>query len=386
MSQNYLNRNSPNSLIGRAEDYGALPIKGQYGQYQVGGDLGGREGILDTVYDFMPWRSAERFVDAAQPTVEDNLMGGVNVGLTDKYGVALEATDLLGLGFDVGDIARVGRHVVTPAADMVTRIGKLADDNLRLFDLAHTPITGRNMRGAAGVPPINKVAQSADSLPMDAKAARIAALRAEGNATRFGDDAAEAAEVAEDYRGMHTAPEPMGKSSLDDATDIFPDDVYDPSVSWNYYGHGGSDVAIDKQSASIVSQFRGKPNKPITIYRAVPYEKSASEQLAELEGHMKAYQRRGRVPKAAENGLAKDQWFNDAYERADALREAVAKGEDQAQAMGINGGDWVTINKNYAKQHGESALNGKYKIIQKKVTAKDIHTDGNSIHEWGYSP
>jgi hypothetical protein len=57
-----------------------------------------------------------------------------------------------------------------------------------------------------------------------------------------------------------------------------------------------------------------------------------------------------------------------------------------APATAINRGDWVTINKNYAKQHGESTLEGDYKIIEQKVRARDIFTNGDSIHEWGYDP
>ena len=35
---------------------------------------------------------------------------------------------------------------------------------------------------------------------------------------------------------------------------------------------------------------------------------------------------------------------------------------------------------------GESALGGKYKILSKTVKARDIFTNGDSIHEWGYDP
>ena len=52
----------------------------------------------------------------------------------------------------------------------------------------------------------------------------------------------------------------------------------------------------------------------------------------------------------------------------------------------INVGDWVTIIRQYAKDHGESALRGNYKIISKLVNARDIFTNGDSIHEWGYYP
>ena len=52
----------------------------------------------------------------------------------------------------------------------------------------------------------------------------------------------------------------------------------------------------------------------------------------------------------------------------------------------INAGDWVTPSRSYAKEHGEGNLNNKFKIISKTVPAKHLHTDGNSIHEWGYHP
>lgn len=52
----------------------------------------------------------------------------------------------------------------------------------------------------------------------------------------------------------------------------------------------------------------------------------------------------------------------------------------------INSGDWITINKNYAQLHGESNLNGDFKILEKEVYAKDVYTDGNSLNEWGFEP
>ena len=50
----------------------------------------------------------------------------------------------------------------------------------------------------------------------------------------------------------------------------------------------------------------------------------------------------------------------------------------------MNNGDWVTINRQYAKQHGESNLGGKYEIISKKVPARKLFTEANSVHEFGY--
>jgi len=158
--------------------------------------------------------------------------------------------------------------------------------------------------------------------PINAPKPSVAELRAEANASRFGDDV--------DYRGHHTAPGREGLNTLDDLTDIFPDDVYNPSVAGRYYGHGGdaAGIAMDNQTARIVSKFRGNPDAEIEIFRAVP------------------------------------------------------KGVDK-----ISAGDWVTVNKDYAKMHGESwVADGQFDVVSMRVKAKDLTTDGNSIHEWGYSP
>jgi len=129
-----------------------------------------------------------------------------------------------------------------------------------------------------------------------------------------------------DYRGNHTAPGKQSGSPLHDLTDTYPDDIYSKEGP-RYYGDGAGDRR-DRKTVMIMRVRRGKPNAPVTVYRAVP-------------------------PDAGDK---------------------------------INVGDWVTINADYATAHGESALRGEYKIISKKVRAKELFTDGNSVHEWGYSP
>jgi hypothetical protein len=54
--------------------------------------------------------------------------------------------------------------------------------------------------------------------------------------------------------------------------------------------------------------------------------------------------------------------------------------------ININPGDWVSINRNYVKDHGENELCGQYKILKKTVLAKHLYTNGDSIHEYGYHP
>lgn len=127
-----------------------------------------------------------------------------------------------------------------------------------------------------------------------------------------------------EYGMSHRPPMKESGSPLHDLTMSYPEDVY--QYGHNYYGTG--DDLMDKQSFNLAKIYRNKPNQEITIYRAVPNDKSLTD---------------------------------------------------------INAGDWITINKNYAKEHGESYLDN-YKILEKKVKAKDIFTNGDSIHEWGYDP
>jgi hypothetical protein len=128
-----------------------------------------------------------------------------------------------------------------------------------------------------------------------------------------------------DYRGQHTAPDSDGGAPLHDMKDIYPDDIYSNKAA-QYYGHWGD--YRDNAAIKVIQSMRGKPNAPVKIYRAVPKE-------------------------AGDN---------------------------------INKGDWVTTVRSYATDHGEGALMGEYKILEKIVKAKDIFTNGDSIFEFGYSP
>jgi hypothetical protein len=129
------------------------------------------------------------------------------------------------------------------------------------------------------------------------------------------------------YRMTHTAPNREFGATLDDLTgggQMYPSDVYSPK-GYQYYGTGNS---FDKKAFDIANRFKGKPDATVEIYRAVP--KGVSDE--------------------------------------------------------INPGDWVTLTKDYAQEHGQGPLKGDYKIIKKKVKASDIYTNADSIHEWGYDP
>lgn len=130
-----------------------------------------------------------------------------------------------------------------------------------------------------------------------------------------------------DYRGSHKAPGPDFGAPLHDLTgggQMYPADVYSSKAA-QYYGTGYPKA--DKEAFDLAKKVRGNPDAEVTMYRAVPKD-------------------------------AKD----------------------------INIGDWVTLSKDYAKTHGESVLGKDYKILSKKVKAKDLWTNADSIHEFGYNP
>lgn len=128
-----------------------------------------------------------------------------------------------------------------------------------------------------------------------------------------------------DYRGQHKAPNRNNGCPLYDLTlnGIYPDDVYGTN-GYRYYGCG---MSLDKKIFELINDYRDKPDRNITIYRAIPKKTSDI----------------------------------------------------------INILDWVTINEQYAKDHGKY-LTGGAKIIKKIVKASDIYTNGDSIYEWGYDP
>jgi hypothetical protein len=185
------------------------------------------------------------------------------------------------------------------------------------------------------------------------------------------------------YRGQHTAPGPDFGAPLHDLTgggQMYPADIYSSKAA-QYYGGG---TPYDQKAFAIAQQYKDKPDATVTIYRAVPKEMSNAEKLAEIEKQMAAYMKRGTLPKDAENYSNGSKWYDNAYEMREKLRQMPdAPSNDISN---INAGDWVTLTREYAKDHGESALRGQYKIISKKVKAKDIWTNADSIHEFGYQP
>jgi hypothetical protein len=130
-----------------------------------------------------------------------------------------------------------------------------------------------------------------------------------------------------DYSGEHKAPQRDSGAPLDNLKDVYPDDVYGPKGAL-YYGQASGD-ATDKAAIRILQSARNKPDAPVKVFRAIPKSIKSNE---------------------------------------------------------INSGDWITTIKSYAVQHGEGALGGDYKILEKTVPAGDLYTNGDSIFEFGYDP
>jgi len=130
-----------------------------------------------------------------------------------------------------------------------------------------------------------------------------------------------------EYKSSHRPPNIENGAPLHDVTkggEIYPADIYSPK-GLQYYGTGQD--RADRESLSVIKNTKNKPDALVTMYRAVPKDSSINT---------------------------------------------------------INNGDWVTLSKTYAKEHGESALDDDYKIISKKVKANQLFTNGDSINEFGY--
>lgn len=131
-----------------------------------------------------------------------------------------------------------------------------------------------------------------------------------------------------EYTGWHKPPNKTNGHPMYDISNYYDDDLYGPNGA-RYYGHGGSSISMDNQAINILKTAKAIPEQPIKIYRA--------------------------IPNSIENPT-------------------------------INVGDWVTISLQHAKNHGYQQYDNDYIILSKVVKAKDLYTDGGSIHEWGYDP
>ena len=180
------------------------------------------------------------------------------------------------------------------------------------------------------------------------------------------------------YAMDHRPPMKGSGAPLHDLTgggDFYPSDVYS-SQGAQYYGDG---LPYDNKAFSVANSVKGNPDAMVTMYRAIPKQLSNEQQIAELESQKAAFMKRGTLP--SNSNLKGSAWYDDASQRLDDLKALPPENYIKPQ---INNGDWVTLTKDYAKEHGESHLNNNYQILSKKVPARKLFTNGDSIHEFGY--
>lgn len=139
----------------------------------------------------------------------------------------------------------------------------------------------------------------------------------------------------EDYRDSHQAPGPEDGAPMHDVTQgIYPASFYDdPFHYW------GSDEGIgDRASWGTVHRVRGNPDARVKVHRALPLDVARRERGIGL-------------------------------------------------AAPLNTGDWVTPSYNYAHEHGMSRLEGNipWTVVTSTVPASQLHTNGDSLAEWGYN-
>ena len=210
----------------------------------------------------------------------------------------------------------------------------------------------------------------------------------------------------EEYVGQHEAPTKEDNSPLYNVSlnGSFPKDFYTGHAS-DYRAY----EPYDNESINIILKYHNRTTRPITIYRAIPdFNYEVDDKIKQLNNALSYYytynffpmtdvKNSGRfkyfyiidnqyekTPQAKKKGLSYDGYKKQEVEYIE--KEIDNLGKERKPKPIINKGDWVSINKKYAMDHGRSNLNGKYKILSKTVRADQIWTDGNSIHEWGYDP
>ena len=178
---------------------------------------------------------------------------------------------------------------------------------------------------------------------------------------------------------------------MHDLSNTYPDDIYSGDAS-RLYAH--YDDNRDNYAIHIIQSARNKPNKPIKVYRAVPdlnFDlKQKLKPLLEIYNYYLKWNRfplKNQIIYDLRDKYSIDNYSYDEQQKLmlDDLNNQIDVLKNQEQKnLGINNGDWVTITREYAKEHGETNLGNKFRIIGKTIPARHLVTDGNDIHEWGY--
>lgn len=184
-----------------------------------------------------------------------------------------------------------------------------------------------------------------------------------------------------EYRGEHEAPHASDgySSPIYDMTNAFGEDIYSNKAA-RYFG---TSSPYDQQAVNVIQSLKGRPNAEVTIYRSIPKIISQSERIEELEAQKRYILKTGKLPKGIDNWENSSKYYDFISDEIDRLKSIPEK--EEKKGISINDGDWVTTIKQYAIDHGKSHLNGKYRILSKKVKAKNVYGNGDSIFEFGYS-
>jgi hypothetical protein len=183
--------------------------------------------------------------------------------------------------------------------------------------------------------------------------------------------------LSEDYKGSHEAPGPNGDDApMYDVTKEFGEDIYSSNAVRMFGGYG----PYDNYSVALIQRAKNKPNMQIRIYRAIPKIITNQEKINDYEKRLKYVLKTGRLPRDVDNFRNSSEYYDWLSSEVERLKTLPSDEKTK-----INNGDWVTINPAYAKIHGQGNLNNKFRVLSKTVSAKQLYTDGNSIHEWGYA-
>lgn len=166
------------------------------------------------------------------------------------------------------------------------------------------------------------------SIAVDDENYRLSVMRGEDVSETLKKKAEENGYVRdESWKMDHKAPNGSDgySNSMDNIDSSYGSDgsIYSANAVY-YYGEGR---AYDSKAIAVIRSAKNNPDKIITIYRA--------------------------VPKSIEDTRMRN-------------------------------GDWVAIVKEYAREHGDRVLDGDYRIIENKVPAKYLYSNGDSINEWGF--
>ena len=203
-----------------------------------------------------------------------------------------------------------------------------------------------------------------------------------------------------DYSGEHQAPYNNGDDKpMHLAGELYGDDIY----TINAYKYFTNHRPYDNEAINAIQSAHNKPNKRIKIYRAVPLRgeiKQLKKRIQDIQQTLNYFDQNNGFKfgdkivkefgvdyedKFMNKEITNEQFnlyvYNDIQKELYILEENL---KNTNEIKTINDGDWVTITKGYAIQHGKNELNNQYKIISKIVPVKYLYTDANDIQEWGY--